>query len=203
MYTNKFIIQIGSHIGNTLNDPIFSEVNESSKLILIEPVPYLFDQLKNNYKIKMKDLSNVIFINKAVSNYVGEIALTIPSEKNDFSILPFWASQLASVNKNHARGHLPELLTDKIIVKTTTLDEIIKEYNIKKIDLLHIDTEGHDYVILMNYSFIIKPIKILFEYKHMDGLFTVGEKYKQLTTKLKLLGYKEKYKTEEDVMFEL
>ena len=189
-------------MGNTSNDPIFATVNESTQLILVEPVPYLFNQLKNNYKNKMCDISNIIFINKAVSNFTGEIELTVPSERNDFSKFPFWASQLGSVNSNHATAHLDNIIVDTIKVKTTTIDEIINEYSIKEIGLLHTDTEGHDYTILMNYSFKIKPKKILFEHKHIDGTFTVGNKYKELTSKLESLGYKKMYQNDEDTMYE-
>ena len=204
---NKFskidILQIGSHVGNTINDPIFNRVNKDMKLILVEPVPYLFNELKNNYKNKLSDVSNIVFINKAVSDCVGEIELFVPSEKNDFSKFPFWASQLASINENHIKSHLNDLIVDKIKIECTTIDEIIKEYNIEEIELLHTDTEGHDYTILMGYSFKIKPKKILFEHKHMDGEFKTGEKYENLISRLKSIGYKIVYKNEEDTMLEL
>ena len=200
---NKTIIQIGSHVGNTNNDPIFNIVDNDTKLILVEPVPFLFEQLKNNYNKKFENNHNIIFINKAVSNFIGEIEMTIPSEKNDYSKLPFWASQLASVNSDHARGHIDSLLVEKIIVETTTINQIVKEYNITQIDLLHTDTEGHDYTILMNYNFEIKPKKIMFEHKHMDGLFTVGIKYTELSNRLLTLGYKKTDQNSEDTTFEL
>ena len=203
MYTNKTIIQIGSHVGNTLNDPIFNLVDATTKMILVEPVPFLFDKLKNNYTTRFTDIRNITFINKAVSDFIGEIEMTVPSEKNDFSKFPFWASQLASTNPNHALGHINNLLVDEIIVKTTTINEIVKEYNITEIDLLHTDTEGHDYTILMNYNFEIKPKKILFEHKHMDGLFTVGIKYTELSNKLSSLGYIKKTQNSEDTLYEL
>ena len=199
----KTIIQIGSHVGNSFNDPIFNGVNETTKLILVEPVPYLFEKLKENYKNKMIDTSNIIFINKAVSNFIGAINLTIPSIQNDFSKLPFWASQLASVNPKHATGHIPNLITETITVNTTTINEIIQMYDIKEIDLLHTDTEGHDYYILMDYNFKIKPKKIIFEHKHMDGLFTIGDKYNTLINKLQSLGYRMVYQNIEDTLFEL
>ena len=82
---NKTIIQIGSHIGNTVNDPIFSIVDNTTTLILVEPVTFLFEQLKRNYEDKFTCTKNIHFINKAVSNFIGEIEMTIPSEKNDFS----------------------------------------------------------------------------------------------------------------------
>lgn len=193
---NKTIIQIGSHVGNTNNDPIFNIVDNTTKLILVEPVPFLFEQLKTNYLTKFADSQNIVFINKAVSNFIGEIELTIPSEKNDFSKLPDWASQLSSVDPNHALGHnIANLLVEKIVVKTTTINEIVKEHHITHIDLLHTDTEGHDYTILMDYDFNIKPTKVMFENAHMDGLFSRGAKYTELTNKLLSMGYK---KTDED-----
>lgn len=200
MYKNKIIIQIGSHIGNTINDPIFKDIDNTTKLILVEPVPYLFNILKKNYINKLKDTSNIIFINKAVSNFTGIIELTIPSLKNDFRKLPFWASQLSSVNENHAINHIKGIITEKIKVPTTTINNIIKEHKICEIELLHIDTEGHDYEILMNYDFIIKPKKILFEHKHMDGFLKVGKKYSILVRRLFSLGYMIKSKDTEDTM---
>lgn len=189
MYKNKTIIQVGSHIGNTINDPIFKDIDNTTKLILVEPVPFLFNILKNNYIKKLKDISNVVFINKAVSNFIGTIELTVPSLKNDFRKLPFWASQLASINSTHATDHIKGLITEKIKVPTTTINSIIKENKITEIELLHTDTEGHDYEILMNYDFSIKPKKIMFEHKHMDGFLKVGNRYIILIKRLKSLGY--------------
>jgi FkbM family methyltransferase len=202
-YRKKTVIQIGSHVGNTGNDPIFRDIDETTKLVLVEPVPYLFSKLRDNYTMRLKDTTNITFINKAVSDFVGEIELTIPSERNDWSALPTWASQLASVNPNHATGHIPNLQVDTIRVCTTTIDDIIKEFNITEIDLLHTDTEGHDYNILMNYSFVIKPRQILFEYKHMDGRLTVGQKYDELSNRLRLLGYMKTFSDDEDALFVL
>ena len=207
MYENKTIIQIGSHVGNTINDPIFNQVDKTTTLILIEPVPYLFEQLKENYK--NKNIDELHFINKAVSSYVGNIELTIPSQNNDFSKFPFYASQLSSVNETHAVKHFPNLITKKITVPTTTLDEIVKDYNIKEIEVLYSDTEGHDYDIIMNYSFTVKPFKILFEHKHMDGIELngnkdpKGERYNALVDKLNSLGYKLKFRDSEDTLVQL
>jgi FkbM family methyltransferase len=198
---SKTIIQIGSHVGNTWNDPIFNIVDNDTKLILVEPVPFLFEQLKYNYNQKFKNNHNIIFINKAVSNFIGQIEMTIPSEKNDFSKFPAWASQLASVNKDHALGHISHLLVDKINVHTTTINQIVLDFNINHIDLLHTDTEGHDYTILMDYNFFIKPTQIIFEHKHMDGLFTYGIKYHELSNKLISLGYYKTLHNEDDSTF--
>jgi FkbM family methyltransferase len=198
---NKTIIQIGSHVGNTSNDPIFNLINDTTTLVLVEPVPFLFRQLKANYN-KLNN-PNIFFINKAVSNFIGHIEMTIPSEANDFSRLPFWASQLASVDPNHATGHINGLLVEQISVETTTVNQIVEEFGITNIDLLHTDTEGHDYTILMDYNFKIKPKQILFEHKHMDGLLTVGDRYIELCDKLLSLGYTKMGQNSEDTLFQL
>lgn len=198
----KCIIQIGSHIGDSCNDPIFNKVDENDKIILVEPVPYLFEILKQNYNKKFPN-NKFIFINKAVSNFIGQIKLTIPSLKNNFQEYPFWASQLSSVNSNHIKNHIPNLITEEIIVETTTLNKIIEEYNIEKIDLLHTDTEGHDFNIIMNYNFNIKPRQIMFEHKHMDGFLIHNKKFNKLIEHLDKLGYSIIYKDTEDTIVEL
>ena len=162
----KYIIQVGSHIGNTKNDYLYNNINLNFKYIMIEPVPYLFNQLKENYK----SYSNIIFLNIAISNYDGIIELYIPSEKNDFEKMVNWASQLASTNKDHIPTFVPNCIIDKICVECKTLNTLIKEYNIKQIEYLYTDTEGHDYDILMDLNLLlIKPKNIIFENKHMDG----------------------------------
>ena len=203
MYKNKTVIQIGSHVGKSQNDPIFNYIDESTKLILVEPVPYLFNKLKDNYSKKLKNLDNVTFINKAVSNFIGELELTIPSEDNDYSKLPWWASQLSSVNKDHATNHIKELKVETIKVQTTTLNQIIEEYNITNIFLLHTDTEGHDKDIIENYNFNIKPTEILFENKHMDGYKKKGKKFHEFMAFLKSHGYILKNQNREDTRVKL
>ena len=198
----KCIIQIGSHVGDSSNDPIFNKVDENDKVILVEPVPYLFEILKENYNKKYPN-NKFIFINKAVSNINSRIRLTIPSLKNNFQEYPYWASQLSSVNSEHIKNHLPTLITEDILVESTTLNKIIEEYNIEKIDLLHIDTEGHDYYIIMDYNFNIKPRQIMFEHAHMDGFLIHNQKYNKLIEHLNKLGYTIIYKDTEDTVVEL
>ena len=199
-----YIIQIGSHIGNTSNDFLFNNIKPNLKYVMIEPVPYLFNQLKENYKYK----TNVILLNIAISNYEGNLVLYTPSLKNDFDKLPSWASQLASVNENHLISHIPELIVDKITVECKTINQIIKEYNINNIDALYIDTEGHDYDILMELNLSkVKPNNIVFENKHMDGInsyfLNVRPKYNYLLNYLYSNNYKLVKETTEDTFVTL
>lgn len=194
---SQTIIQIGAHIGKTNNDPIFSKACSESRLILIEPVPFLFKILKKEYCCKFPT-NNFTFINQAVSDKDGKIILTIPSEKNDFSQYPAYASQLASINPDHINELMPGLITETIEIPCISLNSLIKNYKIKEIDFLCIDTEGHDYEILMNFDFLVKPKKITFEHKHMDGVKQCGKRYQTLLKKLYNKNYKLLSKTKED-----
>ena len=55
----------------------------------------------------------------------------------------------------------------------------------------------------MNYDFSIKPKKIMFEHKHMDGFLKVGKRYSILVRRLLSLGYMIKSKDTEDTVMEL
>jgi|694.fasta_scaffold110941_3 hypothetical protein len=61
------IFQIGAHIGNSHNDPIFHTDLQDKSLVLIEPIPFLFDILKHNYSIK--PTSKINFLNVGVKYY--------------------------------------------------------------------------------------------------------------------------------------
>lgn len=204
MLANKTVIQIGSHIGNTNNDPVYKHIASSTRLILVEPVQHLFTKLVMNYRAKLdNDCSNIVFINKAVSDHCGLIEMTIPSPRNDFSRLPSWATQISSVDASHCISHIPNIQVDKIIVEATTVDEIVYLNKIDDIYLLHIDTEGHDYVILDSYSFRVKPKIVIFEHKHMDGFMRTSTLYEKLCKKLEGLGYKKVSMGAEDTVFRL
>ncbi len=192
-------IQIGSHEGNTINDPIFSLVNKYQwKGVLIEPIPYLFERLKMNYK----NVSGVFFENEIISDS-NEIVDFYYFDEEDVQSpgLPSWVSQLGSVNSAHAGVHLPGIEVKKFTKKCLTFQDIINKYRFNEVDLLHIDTEGHDVVILQSINFDkIKPKVILFEHKHADGVFVVGEKYKHCCDYLEKNGYALIYKNSEDTL---
>jgi FkbM family methyltransferase len=195
--------QIGAHIGKTDNDHIFNNNCINKSIILIEPVPYLFDQLKINYTDKI-NTNTITFLNIAVSNNDGNLNLFVPSINNDFTKYPSWASQLASTNEVHIKTHIPNLLVDKITVPCYKLNTLIRTMNISHIENLLVDTEGHDYDILMDLDLnILKPITIRFEHKHMDGVFTRAGKYLILIDHFFKHGYKMVYENFEDIVISL
>jgi FkbM family methyltransferase len=204
------ILQIGAHIGNSINDPIYNKNLDNKSIILIEPVPFLYNILVHNYKVKcVKENINVNIFNIAISDKDGYIDIYAPSDKCDFSKLPYWISQLGSVTNEHQTNHnlferFPEFKVEKIKVECKTLNTVIKENFISSIDTLLVDTEGHDYTILKAFDLnIVKPKTIIFEHKYMDGTYKKGDKYNELLKHFLDNGYKFIKEDDEDTYLSL
>ena len=163
--THVDYLQIGAHEGNTENDSIFHTDLKNKNMILIEPVPYLFQKLKANYASKCED-NNIQFLNIAVSNNNDNLTLYVPSPENDFAKFPYWASQLASTNKEHIVKHskfssdIINLKIDEIKVPCFTLNNLIERMNIISIDKLIIDDCSYSGEQLIDFTLNIGSVEI-------------------------------------------
>jgi FkbM family methyltransferase len=165
-----FFVQIGSNDG-LHNDPIRKLVlnHPDWQGIFVEPVPGLYERLVNNYKFS----SRFIFENVAIGetsgvcefHFVSEAAKKLPD-------LPGWYDQLGSFNKEHILKHFDGKLAPFIVsqpVTTLPLGDLLARHHVKKLDLLHIDTEGFDYKVLSTLDFsIYHPRVILYEHEHLS-----------------------------------
>jgi len=180
-------LQVGSNEGFTA-DPINPYIIKYKWTgLLVEPIPYLFEKLKNNYASYDNKL---FFENAAISDKDGEqtfYRLKISDDPN----LPKWYDQIGSFKKEVVlkhRNRIPNFdalfIEDK--VKTTSFDSLFKKHNLHSFDLIHIDTEGYDYEILklLNLKDIDADV-VLFEDKHLDTL-----SYKNAVRSLRRLNYK-------------
>lgn len=125
--------------------------------LFIEPVKEHFDRLPKCLKE-----------NVAVSNYEGEIDIYyIPSSVIEHQGLFNWVRGCNSVNVPHPTlvdfGYLEYIVCDR--VKVVRIKSLLDKHEIKRIDLLKIDTEGHDCIILNDFldTVDIKPNVIQFE----------------------------------------
>ena len=78
--------------------------------------------------------------------------------------------------------------------KAYTISDVLKKYNIKKIDYLQIDTEGYDERILNSFDILSYGIKFLKFEKYFDELD------KKIIKKIKKYGYIYFYDTN-DIIF--
>ena len=147
--------------------------------IFIEPVQEYF-----------KRLPDCIKENVAISNYEGTANFYyIPSEIIKELGLPDWLRGCNSIGEPHKTivksGWGEHVVCDEVPV--LRIKTIIDKYSVTSIDLLKIDTEGHDTVILNDFldTVDLLPKKILFENNELSN----KEDVKQLIKRLRNLGY--------------
>jgi len=60
-------------------------------------------------------------------------------------------------------------IVESYTVECLTMKELLKRNQIKQIDLLHIDAEGHDWIILQQFDFnLVRPAIVLFERNQLN-----------------------------------
>lgn len=199
-----YFVQIGSNDG-LQGDPLRAFVlkNKRWRGVFVEPVPYVYERLCKNYGYSQR----FIFENVAIGNTTGVYPfyyLPLETGYGKGRSLPYWCDQVGSFDLSHVKRHCDAGMESMIVkekVECITLLELLKRHSVKKLDILHLDTEGHDFSILKELDLVeLRPTVILFEVKHMtkdercnlcskldkagysvtvdsmDGLATLGEK---------------------------
>lgn len=157
-------IQVGAN-KMEYTDPLFAfiQLNQWNG-ILVEPQKDLYDHLVR----KFDKTSRIQLENTAISDQEGLKLFYYLSPKSEEITLPNWIDQLNSFHKETLETVLEKLPSAKIShsnIATTTIQQLAKKYKIKKLDLLMIDTEGHDFVIISSLDFdMIQPSLILYEH---------------------------------------
>lgn len=161
------VLQIGANDGVT-TDPLYDCIREMNwSAILVEPIPELCNRLRRNYE----GLSSVRIDQVAVSDCSGRRRLYhIAAKSGD----PVWAEQLGSFHREVIGSHVG-VITDinerilETIVDVVTVSDLLTRHNVQTLDLLYVDTEGHDDVILQSIDFNADwaPRFIVYEHDHL------------------------------------
>ena len=179
------MLVIGAHNGSKLKDNILAS-KERGPVLLIEPVPYLFSQLRAEFG----DVPNVFLLPACISTRSGPQEFFAPRQEAN-QVAP-WGDQLGSLRSDHAARHHDAFKShvETIEVQGITFGDLIDRFQIKSINVLFTDTEGYDCILLQTFPFLkLRPKKILFEFKHADGTFIVGPNLAHLLLKFDALDY--------------
>ena len=191
-----FFIQIGGNDG-VGRDPIHQAVKKYQwKGIILEPQKMVFeDRLKKNYE----DLPLIILENKAVDHVSGVKSLYEIS----FSEAR-WATGLATFDRatlvkhiengyvlRHAKSdgiEIPASIDEMIkeeSVHTTSINDLLANHQVDRVDFFHIDTEGFDFEIIKMIDFEkTNPKYLYFEHQHL----TIKE-FKEAIALLDMKGF--------------
>lgn len=196
------LIIIGAHNGSGLEELI---LNQTDKVLLIEPVKYNLQSLKK----KFKEHNNIYFENIGISDLRDQIKFYHVKENSIKKLGKEWASGIGSFKKKHLLDHYRKRFKitgddiEEVDVQILLFDDLIKKYQIEEVKYLLIDTEGFDYKIIKSIDFKKTKInKIKFEYKHLDDTFKYEVKLLELRNKFHKLNYKEIDFDNENITFE-
>ena len=195
------LVVIGAHSGIHIKDLISEYANQ--KVLLVEPVPYNYQILENDYK----NNKNIFISRNAIFDEAKKDNFYHVKKDSIKKLGKHWASQIGSFDKNHILNHKNkrfDIKDDDIQiteVEFITFQDLVKKYSINSINKLQIDVEGAEYKIMNSIDYNkIKIKNIFFESKHFDGTFTEGEKLKEIKDKLILNGYNLKQIDKENIL---
>ena len=195
------LVVIGAHSGIHIKDLISEYANQ--KVLLVEPVPYNYQILENDYK----NNENIFISRNAIFDEAKKDNFYHVKKDSIKKLGKHWASQIGSFDKNHILNHKNkrfDIKDDDIQiteVEFITFQDLVEKYSINSINKLQIDVEGAEYKIMNSIDYNkIKIKNIFFESKHFDGTFTEGEKLKEIKDKLILNGYNLKQIDKENIL---
>src|SRR5580704_5727436 len=183
-----FFVEIGAADGKSF-DPLYKFASKQSwSGLLIEPHPELFLRLRETYC----GHRTLIFENVAISDKVEDRDLNcVAFDAIDGDKIPNWALGISSLyDDRNAIGGQRVLQEEysaisqhkkKIKVSCVPLSLLVEKHSIRNVDVIQIDTEGHDYHVLRQIDFSrLKPELINFESCNLPD--------SELQSALKLLG---------------
>jgi len=171
-----FFLEIGAFDGKSF-DGLYEYTHSNNWTgIFVEPIPKYFDQLKLNFQ----NIENKFFENSAITEEDRDFKIKLINHKDK------WAKGSSSLTTNDNTvkyGYTEQTVTG------ITIDTLVNKYNIKKIDVLQIDTEGYDLIVLEQIIPRFKPKFIKVEQRHLKMadkikmklvLTTYGYKFKRV-----------------------
>ena len=134
------ILDCGAHIGNCTT--LFSRiVGKTGLVISLEPIKDSYILL--NERIKRLKLVNVLTLNKGVWDQEIELPVTIISNTSYGRII---------LNKKSEPGK------KEIIVTCTTIDDLVRRFNLTHLDLIKMDIEGAEIEALKGAANTLKAL---------------------------------------------
>jgi FkbM family methyltransferase len=170
-YPRALFAEVGANDGeqHDLLRPLI--LSQPWRGIIVEPVPYVFERLKRNYR----DRPGLALENVAIGPQDGRRTFYHLAEVEDPSRegLPNWYDGIGSFSRkevlSHER-HIPDVESRLVEteVQCLTLETLCRRNGVDRLDLLLIDTEGYDWEIIRHIDFAAwMPRLLVYEHYHL------------------------------------
>ena len=176
-----FFVQVGGFDGVSF-DPLRRQiVDKNLSGLIVEPIPQYFEKLKSLYA----GSTRVIPINCAITEEDGERTIwRFNPEAVERGLLPPHFAGISSFlmddllketgvlgrsSPNAETTAALRTLLQPVTVQCRTMQNLLAEYKVEKVDILQIDTEGYDYIILKLFDFArFRPGLVHYEHQHLN-----------------------------------
>jgi FkbM family methyltransferase len=170
-HPSAFFVQVGAHDGTAL-DPLRAQiVKHQWRGILVEPVPFVFARLQENYA----GHSGLIFENVAIADRDDTREFHHLRPEPPGSPVWEWYDALGSFRRDVVLSHrsfIPDI-EERIIstdVPCLTFDTLCRKHGVERVDVVQIDTEGYDLEVLELIDFDrVRPQLVMYEHLHLDA----------------------------------
>jgi len=166
---NEVILDLGASVG-IYTFYVIDKV-KNGLIVAVEPEPH--NRLLLQLNLKINKIPNVIVVGKAISDRAGFARLYISPYTGSHSIIDEHGKQWKAVKT--------------VVVPTTTVDDLVEELGLSKVDIIKMDIEGAEYLALKGAMKTLKEnrnLKIIISAEHDP------EVKKQCLALLKYLGFK-------------
>ena len=162
IYSIELLLDIGAHKGESID--FFSKNLNIKKIISFEASPLNFEILKKKYKEGTK-----------IFNQCDESSSSTFSEINE-------KSEYLKKKMNFLNISKVENFFSKQTIKTIPLEKYLDDNNINKVDLIKIDTEGHEFEILKGLKTSIKKVDIIIFEHHYDNMIKKNYTFSEINS---------------------
>jgi FkbM family methyltransferase len=185
----NLFFDVGAHKGESIQ--FFSKNLDIDKIYSFEASPENFLYLKNKYQNKknlvLENIALSSTISKKIFNQCNESSSSTFSDINYNSKYLKRKMRLLNSSKKNK-------FFNKLEIATTTLSSYMRYNKILNIDLIKIDTEGHEYDVLMGLDRNIANVKtVIFEH-HYDNMIKKNYTFSDIHLFFKKNFFKQAFK---------
>ena len=155
--------------------------------VMVEPVPEVFERLRANYA----DADGVALENVAISDHDGRVPFHVLATRAEGDAPPIEGADMFGSLSPAAVEAIAEAFPEQprrietIEVPCLSFESLCRKHGVERLDVLAVDTEGHDYEIVRQVDFDrLLPRVLVNEYCHLPR-----EQRDESTARLEGLGY--------------